>query len=317
MSSEIAGKIFDYTEVSGGVKIDKFKDSGELQSYLAGQARAAAAAGEFKINKIGDLAVVEIGAGAFSPASGAANLADAGITKVSLPETITEIAGDAFAGTSGGGYIKLELPISVWSRLSADVKDSLESDTDTERIPGETELSILPSGWRDYTRTQWETWVRVTFPDLTPAEREALYIYIKAHLDELTQGGEEYWDLVIGTDVTPRDNGTSIGGCNYNAKASTDYGGGTHYKLGISYEAALLILTELFGEKTRWEERIRSGSDGGNGFAGTSSLSTLGTGDSWVILEICGSNSVSWGNRCYILEKWDGSQLTKIGWNKF
>jgi hypothetical protein len=151
MNQETAGQVFDYTALTNGARIDKFKNADVLRAYLSGS-RAVLPTGEFSISKIGNLAVVGIAAGAFSPANGAANLGDAGVTKVSLPPTITEIAADAFTGmtAAGGGQITLEIPQEVWDTLPPEVKTGLASAADTGTDPdsdtdGNSDTDTLPS----------------------------------------------------------------------------------------------------------------------------------------------------------------------------
>jgi hypothetical protein len=131
MNEATAQKVFVYSPVEGGVRIDRFKDAAALRDYLSGKARALADNGVFNISIIGSLAVVQIGSGAFSPAQGAASLAVAGVITISLPVTITVIAADAFSGAEavGGGKIKLEIPPSVMEKLPEEVKAELEKAT--------------------------------------------------------------------------------------------------------------------------------------------------------------------------------------------
>jgi hypothetical protein len=151
MSEATAQKVFAYSPVEGGLSIDKFKDAVALRDYLSGSARALADSGVFKISKIGDAAVVQIGAGAFSPSRGAASLAEAGVSTVSLPETIAAIGEGAFSGAAaaGGGKLKLNIPPSVMEKLPADVKAELEEagaggeeEKEKESVSGAKSVSI-------------------------------------------------------------------------------------------------------------------------------------------------------------------------------
>ncbi|MDR1637897.1 MAG: hypothetical protein LBR93_11240, partial [Treponema sp.] len=134
--SEATGRaIFAISPASGGVSIDRFIDAAALEAYLTLPARASVGGGSvLKINKIGLWNVVAIGDGAFDPSKGAASLAAAGVTTISLPVTITVIVPNAFTGAesaAGSGVkITLEIPSSVIddviNNLSQDDKDELE-----------------------------------------------------------------------------------------------------------------------------------------------------------------------------------------------
>jgi hypothetical protein len=131
MTEDVAGKIFVYSVVTGGVSIDRFKDADELRAYLSGARTVVPTTGVFTISKIGGLAVAAIGDGAFDPSKGAQNLKDAGVSIISLPETIRAIAANAFNGAESvkGGKITLKIPPSVYDNLPDEVKSGLESDT--------------------------------------------------------------------------------------------------------------------------------------------------------------------------------------------
>jgi hypothetical protein len=110
LTAETASKIFTYSTVLGGVRIDDFKSVAALKTYMASSVQAsvlsALAAGDagsapqtFRFKKIGGKPVTEIAAGAFTPKPGNldTDIGTAGVS-VRLPETLTAIAPDAFAG---------------------------------------------------------------------------------------------------------------------------------------------------------------------------------------------------------------------------
>jgi hypothetical protein len=129
MSEYTALRVFDYSPVEGGVRIDKFKSAVALLEYLntpsptAAISRAAAATGTLNIKTIGVSAVVAIGPGAFKadPANPDTNITLVAVI-INLPETLTNIAADAFAGTSG---LTVNIPKVVYEKLPAAVREVL------------------------------------------------------------------------------------------------------------------------------------------------------------------------------------------------
>jgi hypothetical protein len=107
MSDSTADKIFDWKEENSGVTIVKFKNAQALSAYVNG--------GKFVINQINGKPVTKIAENAFNPKEGAANLADAGVTRITLPDSILEIAETAFANS--GLAEGLDIPIAALNVL--------------------------------------------------------------------------------------------------------------------------------------------------------------------------------------------------------
>ncbi|MDR1972251.1 MAG: hypothetical protein LBQ46_10070 [Treponema sp.] len=171
------------------------------------------------------------------------------------------------------------------------------------RSPEEILAATAP-GYQDYTAAEWEAWAEDTGSKLPDAEQEAIVLYMKAHLDDLTADGKLFWQQMIGTDVVPEETSgpDKIGGVAYDSKAASDEGG-THYNLTINananttYDAALAAFTTLFGFEPY---------SGGYLTRGGSTLSAAA--GEWVIFEI-----TVYGD--YRLVKKDGGNITGVHWN--
>jgi hypothetical protein len=129
MSPATAKLIFDYSEVEGGVQIDKFKNTTALQTYLS-ITRAASGSLSLKLGKIGVKAIVKIAANAFNPDEpGVASLSTAGVVSVELPETLINIINNAFKGTG----VIIIVPQEVKDAIGDQITDlETESGVSTE-----------------------------------------------------------------------------------------------------------------------------------------------------------------------------------------
>jgi hypothetical protein len=109
---------------------------------------------------------------------------------------------------------------------------------------------MLPSGYKTLDYHGWKVWFETNMNSMTDAEMQLLLAYIELRLSELAPGGRNFWLQLIGTDVDLVDPGTdtgTIGGCNYDARASTETG--WHYRITDTYEEALETLSSaaVFG----------------------------------------------------------------------
>ncbi|MDR1932570.1 MAG: hypothetical protein LBQ57_07105 [Spirochaetales bacterium] len=116
LTAATAAKIFDYTENTDGVTIDKFKDADALEDYLNLAPRGAKdlATTRFIIGTINRKPVTAIGAGAFDESEGAAALPDE-LQNIKLPDTITDVGAGAFNITVS---IDLLIPETVLTVLA-------------------------------------------------------------------------------------------------------------------------------------------------------------------------------------------------------
>ncbi|MDR2759221.1 MAG: hypothetical protein LBB78_07570, partial [Spirochaetaceae bacterium] len=115
MSKATADAIFEWTTEKNGVRIGKFRNADALRSYLAGITRAAASPTSLVINRINGMPVTSIAEGAFSPAAGAADITTV-VSTITLPETITSLGADLFAGASQP--VTVDIPPAVADKIS-------------------------------------------------------------------------------------------------------------------------------------------------------------------------------------------------------
>jgi hypothetical protein len=138
MSVATAAAVFDFSYGNGGAIIEKFKDAEALGDYLnqsggtsGGLSNVASlslsgapllamgSGGEdtFRIKMIGNLPVVAIQANAFNPDTlGVADITSV-VKRVVLPETITELGSNLFAGVAA--EITVEIPPVVTERVGS------------------------------------------------------------------------------------------------------------------------------------------------------------------------------------------------------
>jgi hypothetical protein len=129
MTEETGRAIFDYSESSAGITINKFLSNEALEAYL-NTSRAADGANIFVIGRINGIAVVRIGINAFTPDSDENDIS-AIINAIELPPTIDKISPDAFVNLDTDFIIYV--PESLNEKLHLD--ETLEGKTKVETIP--------------------------------------------------------------------------------------------------------------------------------------------------------------------------------------
>jgi hypothetical protein len=162
--------------------------------------------------------------------------------------------------------------------------------------------NILPEGYENFDTDEWYAWLEESMGD-KPDESSGfttLVLYMQTHLDDLTQEGRAVWQWIIGTNAVVQETDTTIGGVAYTDKAENGGNSGTHYKLSVSYDEALVAFTDLFGFPPSDGYDIQNGS-------------TLSAGaDDWVIFE----DDRREGKGSYRLVKKEDGTSTGVGWNK-
>jgi hypothetical protein len=69
-----------------------------------------------------------------------------------------------------------------------------------------TTPDLLPGNWKTLNYAGWETWLRgIDESTVSDEDAEALFSFIEDHWDELTQGGQQFWEEMIGDDESPAE----------------------------------------------------------------------------------------------------------------
>jgi hypothetical protein len=230
MTEETGRAIFEYDVDSGlgGVVIKKFISEGALKAYLTPSAKLV---GDIKLSNlvlkmINGYNIVKIDTGAFTPIVDEITgniLADIStiIEAINLPETITEIAADAFSGIAES--LTVQVPETVKEAIDEDVLQKIEDDIGNEvetyvpesgpnNDPNDNDSRLIGT-WEDttppidifiFTATeltmQWITSVggevRVTYQGIYRTSNDVLY---------LDEDGDGVCEEKIGTYTFPNE----------------------------------------------------------------------------------------------------------------
>jgi hypothetical protein len=156
MSRQTAEGIFGFSYSGGGVTIEKFKSAKLLAAWLLQVDAAARVAVEmpdaFTIPTIDNLPVVGIADEAFATnIPGGSNDITTVVLKVVLPETITNLGNNLFAGVKA--QVTIVVPPAVVTKLGADNIIASAGDKGVATVAGEQGVVITPDTIAVFSRS--------------------------------------------------------------------------------------------------------------------------------------------------------------------